>query len=93
MTPLEEESLVILTMLIGSGRKLHHAIYITVEVFNDELELVEDFRYVGVIFSSHATWSDHIDQLSAKINKLLGLLKRVKHLLPRFARLFRAVVL
>ena len=39
-----------------------------------ELELVEVLRYLGVIFSSHVTRSDHIDQLSAMTNKRLDVL-------------------
>ena len=32
------------------------------------------------------TWSEHVDNLCSKVNKRLGLLKRIKHLLPHFAR-------
>ena len=55
--------------------------------------VLQNHEHLGVIFSSRATWSDHIDQLSAKTNKNLGLLERVKHLLPRFARLLYFVTL
>ena len=74
-------------MLIGSSSKLCKVNSISVHVYNSVVEGVEDFKYLGVTFSSDMTWSDHIDHLSAKINKRLGLLKRIKHLLPRFARL------
>lgn len=67
-----------------------HVVYIdnffTVKRFDNELELVEDFKYLGVIFSSRMTWSNHIYELSAEINKHFGLLKWVKHLL-RFDQL------
>ena len=32
------------------------------------------------------TWTAQIDHLCAKVNKRLGLLKRIKRLLPRYAR-------
>ena len=41
---------------------------------------------LGVIFSSGMTWTEHIDQISYKINRRLCLLKRIMHLLPQFAR-------
>ena len=74
-------------MLIGSSRKLCKIDSISIQVYDSAVERVEDFKYLGVTFSSDMTWSDHIDDLSAKVNKRLGLLKRIKHLLPRFARL------
>ena len=41
------------------------------------------------------SWSAHIEKQLTKINKRLGLLKRIKHLLPKFARLlyFNSLVL
>ena len=39
-----------------------------------------------VKFSTDMTWSERVDNLCSKVNKRLGLLKRIKHLLPHFAR-------
>lgn len=82
-------------MLIGSKRKLCNVDSISVQVYNNIVEKVEQFKHLGVTFSSDMTWSNHVDQISAKINKRLGLLKRIKHLLPRFARLlfFNSLIL
>ena len=45
------------------------------------------FKYLDVHISSDFTWTDHIEHLTGKINQRLGLLKRIKHLLPFRARL------
>ena len=36
--------------------------------------------------NQYLTWHDHIDQLQSKVAKRLGVLKRIKHLLPVYAR-------
>ena len=38
------------------------------------------------IIDRHLTWHDHIEQLQSKIATRLGVLKRIKHLLPVYAR-------
>ena len=39
------------------------------------------------MLSSTFTWSDHIEYISCKVNKNLGLLRRIKYYLPYDARL------
>ena len=74
-------------MLIGSSKKLSKISSISIQVFESVVERVVDFKYLGVTFSSDMTRLDHLCELSTKINQRLGLLKRIKHLLPRSARL------
>ena len=69
-------------MVIGSGRKFRNLISASVKVYDEEIETVQQYTHLGVIFTGTA----HIDHLCAKVNKRLGLLKRIKHLLPRYAR-------
>ena len=38
------------------------------------------------LIDRHLTWHDHIEQLQSKIATRLGVLKRIKHLLPVYAR-------
>ena len=39
------------------------------------------------MLASDFTWSDHIEYVISKVNQRLGLLRRIKHLLPFTARL------
>ena len=41
---------------------------------------------VGVIICKNLTWNEHIETLIAKVNQRIGLLNRIKHLLPLNAR-------
>ena len=47
------------------------------------LERVDTFKYLGITVNQKMTWSDHIEAVVAKATQRIGLLKRVKHLLPR----------
>ena len=38
------------------------------------------------LIDRHLTWHDHIEQLQSRIATRLGVLKRIKHLLPVYAR-------
>ena len=39
-----------------------------------------------MIINQHLNWHDHIEQLQSKMAKRLGVLKRIKHLLPVYVR-------
>ena len=82
-------------MLFGSRRKTAKVSAISIHVHTKMVERVNEYKYLGVVFSSNLTWSSHIEKQLAKINKRLGLLRRIKHLLPKFARLlyFNSLVL
>ena len=43
---------------------------------NNAMELVRQYKYLGVIISSDLSWSHHIQALCSKTRKLLGLLYR-----------------
>ena len=73
-------------MVIGGRNKLSQFNDIARVANNDQLENVTKFKYLGVIINQHLTWHDHIEQLQSKIAKRLGVLKRIKHLLPDNAR-------
>ena len=73
-------------MVNGGRDKLSQFNDIALVANNDQLENVTKFKYLGVIINQHLTWHDHIKQLQSKIAKKLGVLKRIKHLLPVYAR-------
>ena len=47
-----------------------------------QINRVVDTKFLGVIISSNLTWNKHIDIVSNKISKTLGILCKVCHLLP-----------
>ena len=52
-----------------------------------KLRALDTIKYLGVTLSSNFTWTEHIEYVSTKINQGLGLLRRIKSLLPRSARI------
>ena len=74
-------------MIIGINRKLSNTSSITVHVNGNTTENVEHFSYLGVTLSAAMTWNEHITILSSKVNEHLGLLRKIRHLLPHSARL------
>ena len=74
-------------MLIGSNRKRESKVDLTVSILAHSIRNVRSFKYLGIHISSDFTWTDHIEHLTGKVNQRLGLLKRIKHLLPFRARL------
>ena len=75
-------------VVIGSNRKLSNTSSVAVHVNGNTIENVEHFSYLGVTLSTTMTWNKHVTNLSSKINKRLGLLKRIRHLQPHNARLY-----
>ena len=41
-----------------------------------ELEVVEVFKYLGVLVRNNLSWTDHISELCTKARRILGLLYR-----------------
>ena len=73
-------------MIIGSRTELSQFNDIALVANDDRLENVTEFKYFGVTVNQYLTWHDHIDQLQSKVAKRLGVLKRIKHQLPVYAR-------
>ena len=63
----------------------------------NENSLVREYsyKYLGVTVDEDLSWSNHVDNLISKISQRLGLLRRVKHLLPVKVRktLYNSLVL
>ena len=51
--------------------------YLNVEVGNEILENVTEFKYLGVWFDKYLRWYTHIDQTATKISQRLGVIKRL----------------
>ena len=73
-------------MIIGGRNKLSQFNHIALVANNDQLENVTKFRFLGVTINQYLNWHDHIEPMQSTIAKTLGVLKRIKHFLPVFAR-------
>ena len=73
-------------MLIGSNRRLESKVALTVSIFDHYVNDVTCFKYLGILIFNN-TWTNHVEYMAGKINQRLGLLRRIKHLLPFRARI------
>ena len=75
------------SMIIGSNKKLVGISSFSLCIFDTDVNSVSTFKYLGIMLSSTFKWSDHVEYISSKINKNLGLLRRIKNYLPYNIRL------
>ena len=73
-------------MIKGSIRKLVGISSFSLSIFDTDINSVSSFKYLGVMLSSTFKWSDPVEYISSKINKILGFLRRIKYYLPYNAR-------
>ena len=60
---------------------------LSLEINAQILERKECLKYLGIKLNQNMSWLDHIDTLCKKVCQRLGVLRRVKYLLPLHGRL------
>ena len=71
-------------MLFATQQKLGRSNErLQVYIKNDLLENVDCFKYLGIWLDPSRTWSANTDKLVSKVNKRVGLLRRVRNVLPQ----------
>ena len=70
-------------MIFGTNRTLEKFDDVKLIYNNNQIERVDELKYLGVKLDSKLSWSAHVDYLSKNISKRTGIIKRVKHFLPR----------
>jgi hypothetical protein len=46
------------------------------------IERVSDFNFLGITINEHLNWKSHIDNISNKISRNIGIVNKLKHFLP-----------
>jgi hypothetical protein len=82
-------------VLFGSNSRLKSFTNISIHVNEHQLARERTFKYLGITFSENLTWSDHLNNISTKINQHIGLLRRIKTFIPLKTRLiiYNALIL
>ena len=68
-------------MLFHHKQKDVSHIELNLEINNTPLEKVSDFNFLGLIINENLTWQSHINKLSGKISRSLGVMNRLKRFL------------
>ncbi len=74
-------------VLFGNNSRLKSFTNISIHVNEHQLARERTFKYLGITFSENLTWSDHLNNISTKINQRIGLLRRIKAFIPLKTRL------
>ncbi len=64
-------------------KKISH-LHLNVE--NTAIDQVSDFNFLGLTINEHLNWKSHLDKLSNKISKTMGVLNKLKHFVSLNAR-------
>ena len=49
---------------------------------NINIEQVDDFNFLGLTINKHLSWTKHVNNISLKIARVVGILKRLKQFMP-----------
>ena len=55
-----------------------------ITIAENKVERVCDFNYLGIHINENMKWNTHINNISNKISKYIGVLNKLKHFLPTF---------
>ena len=68
-------------MLFRTSRKKVQTLLL-LQLDNKIIDKVLDFNFLGIHFNEQLNWKSHIDKLSVKCCRILGILNRLKIILP-----------
>ena len=63
-------------------KKLNPADIPTLKINSQPIEIVDHFKFLGLIIDSHLNWKPHINYIGNKLSRVAGILTRLKHYLP-----------
>ena len=67
-------------MLFRTSKKKVQTLLLQID--NNIIDKVLDFNFLGIHFNEQLNWKSHIDKLSVKCCRILGILNRLKGILP-----------
>ena len=53
-----------------------------ISIDNIAIEFVDSFNFLGIYFDKSTNWKSHTDYIASKISKSMGILNRLKYILP-----------
>ena len=59
----------------------------TIKIEDSVIELVNEFNFLGIMLDRHLNWKAHRDMITKKLSKTVGIMHRLKNMLPLCALL------
>ena len=53
-----------------------------IEIENIKIEIADEFNCLGLTIHKHLKWDSHINKLASKILNIIGVMYRLKHMVP-----------
>ena len=69
-------------MIFGTNNILKNFENISLTYAKDLIDRVDSYKYLGVLFNPWLTWCNHVNSISSRISKRIGLIRRIKFFLP-----------
>ena len=51
---------------------------------NSQLQKVSEFNFLGITLNENMKWQSHINRISNKMSRYIGIINKLKHFLPQF---------
>ena len=69
--------------MLFSKRKNNHPSEINVKINNNDIQSVTEFNFLGLCLNSKLNWDTHINIISKKISRAVGIIKKMQLLFPK----------
>ena len=60
-----------------------HVPHLHLQINNNEISHVDTFNFLGLQINKNLKWNTHIDHISPKMSRIIGLLNQMKMILPQ----------
>ena len=59
----------------------------TLTIYGVNTERVQHFNFLGLILDTHLSWDKHIEKITNKCSRTIGIINKLKHVLPKRIRI------
>ena len=53
-----------------------------IKIYNTYIDRIDEFNFLGISFNEQLNWQSHINKISNRCSRIIGILNRLKRLLP-----------
>ena len=72
------------TFFLMIFRKPQNKVEIPVlHIGGENIDCVNNFNFLGIVLNHHLNWHSHTNKIANKICKIIGILNKLKHILPQ----------
>ena len=69
-------------MVFSNSKHKSTNLDMNIKILNHKIEQITTFNFLGLTINSNMNWDSHIEKISNKISRTVGILNKLKHFLP-----------